>query len=68
MLQGDDNQKAAEKQKRETEDMKNSILTQVLDQQARARCKYISNWQISDIDWKLNQFDGLLFCIILLPL
>lgn len=34
---GNDNQKAAEERKRETEEMKNSILTQVLDQQARAR-------------------------------
>ncbi|RZF36061.1 hypothetical protein LSTR_LSTR005877 [Laodelphax striatellus] len=32
-----ENQKAMEEKKRETEDMKNSILSQILDQQARAR-------------------------------
>lgn len=41
-FQGDDglsNQKAVEERKRETEDMKNSILSQILDQFARARCE-----------------------------
>lgn len=35
-------QKAAEERQREVTDMKNSILSQVLDQSARARCKFIS--------------------------
>lgn len=33
-------QKAAEERKRETEDMKNSILSQILDQSARARREF----------------------------
>ena len=36
---GENQQQAAQEKQQQVEDMRNSILSQVLDQSARARCK-----------------------------
>lgn len=47
LLQGGkeaDQQKALQDRARQQEDAKNSILSQIMDQDARARCKYNHRW------------------------
>ena len=40
-----DQQAAEEERKAQVDDMKNSILSQVLSQEARARCEYTVSWK-----------------------
>ena len=54
-----DQQAAEEERKAQVDDMKNSILSQVLSQEARARCEYLLN-QITFVhSYILDYFKGL---------
>ena len=48
---GGENQEQQEEMKRQQEEMKNSVLSQVLDQQARARCKNVRELQESNFQY-----------------
>jgi hypothetical protein len=52
LLKGGDQQKKMQEQQQAMEDMMNGVLSQVLSQEARARCKFIHQQFTNSKCWK----------------